>query len=73
MPLTSRSGGGGLCSILVSEEDLDDLRILERVRQAALEDLLAGIHDDDAVGDLIDEAHQMLDDERAQCRSAPAP
>ena len=38
--------------------------LLDSVRQPAFEDLLAGVHDDDAVGDLIDESHQMLDDEQ---------
>src|SRR5580658_1145542 len=50
--------------MLGSEKDLDDLRIPGGIGKTALEYFLAGVHDDDAVGDLIDEPHQMLDDEK---------
>ena len=56
-----RGASGGMLS---SEKDLDHLRISRGIRQPALEYFLAGVHHDDAVGDLIDETHQMLDDEQ---------
>src|SRR5581483_7463012 len=60
MPLASNSGAasGGM---LASQEHLDDLRLFHRSRQLAFEDFLAGIEHDDAVGDVLDEAHEMLD------------
>src|SRR5208282_5526917 len=64
MPATSSSGRGASGGMLVSEEHLDDLRIARGVRQPAFEDFLACVHDDDAVRDLIDESHQVLDDEK---------
>src|SRR5260370_42410383 len=60
MPSASSSVSG---CIAVSQEDLDDALVVDGVGHDALEDLLAGVHDDDAVGDLVDEAHEMLDDE----------
>ena len=34
---------------------------------------LAGVHHDDAVGDVLDETHQMLNHDKSQFRFAPAP
>src|ERR1700722_135796 len=65
MPETSSSGSFG---IVDSQEHLDDLRVMRRVGELALEDAMAGIHDDDAVGDLADEAHEMLDHEQRDAR-----
>src|ERR1700733_7000136 len=47
--------------MLASQERLDDLRNLDRDRELALENLLAGVHDDDAVSDVLDKAHEMFD------------
>src|SRR6516162_4094186 len=59
MPVASSSPASG--GMLASQEHLDHLRLLDRGRKLALENLLAGIEHDDTVGDLLDEAHQMLD------------
>src|SRR5579872_942560 len=68
MPRASNSGAtsGGM---LASQEHLDDLRLFHGGGQLALEDLLAGIEDNDAVGDVLDEAHEMLnhDNRNAAC------
>src|SRR5579883_2668400 len=66
MPRASRSVSA---RILGSQEDLDDAAIMHRIGHDALEDLLPRIHHDDAVGDLVDEAHQMLDDEKCYARA----
>src|SRR5262249_42986429 len=50
--------------ILASKKDLDHTRIPDRVGEHALENLPACVHHDDAVGDLVDEAHQVLDHEQ---------
>ena len=34
---------------------------LHRDRELAFENLLAGVHDNDAIGDVLDETHQVLD------------
>jgi len=47
--------------MLASKEHLDHLRNLDGDRELAFENLLAGVQDDDAIGDVLDEAHQMLD------------
>src|SRR5260221_13328838 len=49
--------------IAVPQEHFDDALVVDGGGHDALEDLLARVHDDDAVGDLVDEAHEMLDDE----------
>jgi hypothetical protein len=65
MPAASRSAScAGSRGIVGPQEDLDDLAVPHRVGEHALEDLLSGVHDDDPVGDLVDETHQMLDDEK---------
>jgi hypothetical protein len=63
MPAMSSSRPGRSGCMRFSEKNFDHLGILGGVRQAAFENLPAGIHDDDAVGDLIDESHQVLDDQ----------
>src|SRR5579872_7020636 len=60
MPERARSGAGS-GGMLASEKDFDHLRVPGSFREPALENLLARIHDNDAVGDLVDETHQMLD------------
>src|SRR3984957_13389369 len=55
------SKGAASGGMLASEKHLDHLRNLDRNRELTLENLLAGVHDDDAIGDVLDEAHQMLD------------
>src|ERR1700704_133145 len=59
-PLAFISGAasGGM---LASQKHFDDLRHLHGDGELALKDLLAGIHDNDAVGDMFDEPHQMFD------------
>src|SRR5579872_5118869 len=47
--------------MLASQEHLDHLRNLDRDRELALEDLLPGVENNDAVGDVLDEAHEVLD------------
>src|SRR4029077_14587864 len=47
--------------MLASEEYLDDLWNLDSDRKLAFENLLACVQDYDAVGDVLDEAHEMLD------------
>src|SRR5258708_25129649 len=58
MPAASRSLGasGGM---LASQKHLDHLRLLDRGRELAFKDFLAGVEHDDAVGDVLDEAHQI--------------
>src|ERR1700732_364924 len=51
--------------IAVPHEHIEDALVVDGVGHDALEDPLAGVHDDDAVGDLVDEAHEMLDDEES--------
>src|SRR5690242_6014228 len=63
MPSASSSVSGRMPGSVIAEKDLDDALVVDRVGHDALEDLLAGIHDDDAIGDLVDEAHEVLDDE----------
>src|SRR6202012_4060557 len=53
-----RVSSGGM---LASEEHFDHLRNLDRDRELALEDFLAGIQHDDAIGDVLDETHEVLD------------
>src|SRR3974390_344005 len=57
-----RRAEGSADGILASQEDLHDTWIFGSFHENPLEYLLAGVHDDDAVGDLIDESHQMFDD-----------
>src|SRR6516225_3622790 len=47
--------------MLASEEYLDDLWYLDSDRKLAFENLLARVQDDDAIGDVLDETHEMLD------------
>src|ERR1700728_2696963 len=47
--------------MLASQEYLDHLRNLDRDCELAFENFLAGVHDDDAVGDVLDETHEMFD------------
>src|SRR5579883_536363 len=56
-----------------SEIDFDHARILYRLRKPALKDLLARIHNHDAVRDLVDEAHQMLHHEQPHARNGQIP
>src|SRR6478609_4011946 len=65
MPSASSSSSGRMAGsiVAVAQKHLDDALVVDRVGHDALEDLLAGVHDDDAVGDLVDETHEMLDDE----------
>src|SRR5271155_3852126 len=62
MPAASSSdaASGGM---LASEKHFDDLRHLDRDRELALENLLAGVHDNYEIGNVLDEPHQMLDDD----------
>ena len=48
-----------------SQKHLDHLRLLHGGCELALKDLLAGVEHDHAIGDLLDETHQMLDLARA--------
>src|SRR5262249_15377153 len=62
--MSSSAEGEDSGGILASEKNLDHARIPHRIAKHALENLPAGVHHDDAVGDLVDEAHQMLDHEQ---------
>src|SRR3569832_378524 len=59
-PEAASSGGAAGC-MLASLKHLDHLRLPDRFGELALEDLFAGVLDNDAIGDVLDEAHQMLD------------
>src|SRR6516162_7271436 len=61
MPATSRSGRPRSGCMLFPKEDFDYLRVPGGFREPTFENLLAGIHDNDAIGDLVDESHQVLD------------
>src|SRR6516162_5715485 len=72
-PSAFRSAVSG--GMLASEEHLDHLWNLDSNRKLAFENLLARVEDDDAIGDVLDEAHQMLDhDDRhsASCQHLDA-
>src|SRR5215475_1157177 len=60
MPLASSSGAasGGM---LASQKHLDHLWLAHGGGKLAFKDFLAGIEHDDAIGDLLDETHEMLD------------
>src|ERR1035437_1017259 len=60
---TASSKGAASGGMLPSEKHFDDLRHLHRDRELAFENLLAGVHDDDAIGNVFNETHQMLDDD----------
>ena len=54
------------------------LGIVRRDGERAFEDLAPGVHHDDPVGDPVDEAHQVLDDEQRhaavrEARAAASP
>src|SRR6059058_307027 len=55
---TAISGG-----MRASEEHFDHLWHAHGVGEPAFENLLAGIEHDDAIGHLLDETHEMLDDD----------
>src|SRR5580700_10035655 len=56
----STSGSGGM---LASQKYLDHLWLLHGGGELALKDLLAGVEHNHAIGDLLDEAHEMFDDD----------
>src|SRR5579864_8698996 len=47
--------------MLASQKHLDYLRNLDRDRKLSVKNLLARVQDDDAIGDVLDEAHEVLD------------
>jgi hypothetical protein len=47
--------------MFASQKHLDHLGLFYRGRKLTFKDLLAGVEHDDAVGDVFDQAHQMLD------------
>src|ERR1700761_9591631 len=51
-----RVSSGGM---LASEEHFDYLRNLDRHRELAFKDFLAGVQHDNAIGDVLDEAHEV--------------
>src|SRR5947209_3371273 len=57
---------GGMCA---PEEHFDHLRYAHGVRESALKNLLAGIEHNDTVGHLLDETHEMLDDDDRHFRA----
>src|SRR5271166_1293133 len=54
------AASGGM---LASQKHLDHLWLLYGCRKLAFKYLLAGIEHNDAIGDVLDETHQMFDDD----------
>src|SRR3954462_602530 len=66
MPLASRRVSGGIAmsaGMRAPEKDFDHLGHADRVGESAFKNLFAGIEHADTVGYLLDEAHEMLDND----------
>src|SRR5437899_551237 len=69
MPETASRSAMHAPAVVAAEEHLDDLPVPRRFAQRPLEDFLAGVHDDDAVGDGVEETEQVLDDQKRDARA----